>query len=314
MRYTVAMDRDIVEYLDRSGLEYKRIYPNVESKPLPKGMFLNAAFTSKFKALQLAELASYYEDDTIKDNDIIFVSDIWFPGLESIAYMNFFCNKKVKLRGFLHAGSMTDTDYVRQMERWAKGFEEAIFDISDKVFVASNFMKNDLIQKRYVDKPKVEVTSLPLDYKLLDKYRNDKPKKNIVIFNGRNCDEKQPWLFDKLKSEFSPDYAEFINTQNMNLSKDEYYKLLSTAKTVVSFALQENFGFGINEAVYLGCTPILPNRLVYPEFYTKELLYDTFDQCVEMVHKTLIGTLKSSSNLYIGAKSNSSIFDQWFKN
>ena len=46
--------------------------------------------------------------------DVIWSSDLWHPGLpESIAYMNYFAKKDVKLRGLIHAGSFTDTDFVR---------------------------------------------------------------------------------------------------------------------------------------------------------------------------------------------------------
>ena len=69
----------------------------------------------------------------------------------------------------------------------------------------------------------------------------------------------------------------------MNYSKEEYYDLLGKSKAVVSYALQENFGFGVAEAVYLGCTPVLPNRLVYPELYPDTKLFDRFDESVEMV-------------------------------
>ena len=67
------------------------------------------------------------------------------------------------------------------------------------------------------------------------------------------------------------------------MSKDEYYDLLGKSKAVVSYALQENFGFGVAEAVYLGCTPVLPNRLVYPELYPDTKLFERFDESVEMV-------------------------------
>ena len=68
--------------------------------------------------------------------------------------------------------------------------------------------------------------------------------------------------------------------------------MLSKSKVVVSFALQENFGCSVQEAVYLDCTPILPNRLVYPEFYSKEYLYDTFDEACSMVLKVIYGDIK----------------------
>ena len=76
---------------------------------------------------------------------------------------------------------------------------------------------------------------------------------------------------------------------------------------VVSFALQENFGIGVNEAVKLGCIPVLPNRLVYPEFYNKQLLYNNLNECVEKVCSALDNKLSQTTPNYL--------FDikKWFK-
>lgn len=286
MRYTKHLDERVINFLERSDLDFIRIYPNMndrEKAPPPKGFFLNAPSTMEFKLRQLSELAQLYPD--MEDGDIVFTSDLWMPGLESIFYMNYFMRKNIRVRGILHAGSFTDTDFVRDMERWALQFENLIFDQVDKIFVASDFIKNDVSIKRVVNPDKIEVTPFPLDSRLVA-YRNDKPKQNIVIFNGRLCDEKQPYLFDLLKEKYS-DRALFIKTQERNYSKKEYYDLLSKAKAVVSYALQENFGFGIQEAVYLGCIPVLPNRLVYPSQFEKKYLFDTFEQSCEILEKAL---------------------------
>lgn len=291
-RYTTHLDRDVTNYLNYKKITYVKIYPEVKQTEIVKGSFLDAPMTIEFKSRQIAELAKYYQSDKIKDGDIIFVSDLWFPGLESIAYLNYFCKKKVKIRGLLHAGSFTDTDFVRDMERWAKGFEDCIFDITDKVYVGSHFMKADVVKKRLVNPDKVIVTGFPLDYERLDKFKTEESKQNIVIFNGRNVDEKQPHLFTELQKRFNENIR-FINTQSLNLNKEEYYSLLSQAKCVVSFALQENFGFGILEAVYLGCVPVVPNRLVYPEHFGKEFLYDSFEDCVKLVDLAISGKLTS---------------------
>ena len=131
---------------------------------MPEGCFLNAAFTSKFKANQLMMIADLYEQDLIRDDDRFFFSDIWFPGIESIAYMNYFHKKTAKITGIIHAGSFTDTDFVRDMERWAKNFEDIVFDISDTIYCASDFIRTDIIKKRMVDPQKLVVSGLPLDY------------------------------------------------------------------------------------------------------------------------------------------------------
>lgn len=285
-RYTVHLDRDIEAYLKQQGIQYVKVMPTTETPDLPEGMFLNAPFTTRFKCLQMAEIASMYERGEIGDHDQFFFSDLWFPGLENLAYMNYFCKVKPKITGIIHAGSFTDTDFVRDLERWAKNFEDVIFDISDQVFVASEFIKNDIIKKRLISDQKLVVTGLPLDFLGLDQYRNQQEKQDLVVFNGRLCDEKQPWLFDELSRQVKQrlgDQVQLVKTQELGLNKHQYYELLATSKVVVSYALQENFGFGVAEAAYLGCQPVLPNRLVYPELYGKEFLYDRFEQSVDMV-------------------------------
>lgn len=306
-RYTTHMDRDIREYLDRKGIDYLYVEPKVFSNEIRNGSFLDADNTVYRQFYQMQVLIEGLLTGKIAKDETIFVSDIWNFALMAIPYLNFFGNYKLKVRGIIHAGSFTDTDFVRQMERVYKGFEESLLDICDRIYVGSNFIKNDILQKRFVDASKIIVTGLPLDYVGLNKYKNDDEKEDLIVFNGRNVDEKQPYLFDLLRQRL-PQYR-YINTQKENLSKEAYYKVLSRAKCVVSFALQENFGYGIQEAVYLGCTPALPNRLAYKEQFNRTYLYDNFDECVVMVNDIMQGRI-SRPNVSDG--SNEEIFNVWF--
>jgi glycosyltransferase involved in cell wall biosynthesis len=310
-RYTTHMDRDIQNYLKQHKIPFVLVYPEQagESGKLPEGCFLNAAYTSKFKSMQMAQIAGMYERGMIQDGDKFFFSDLWFPGIESIAYMNYFHKVDAKITGVIHAGSFTDTDFVRDMERWAKNFEDIIFDIADTVYCASEFIRADILKKRFVHPEKLVVSGLPLDINHL-KDIDQSNKINRVVFNGRLCDEKQPWLFDKLAERF-PD-ASFEKTQELGLSKQDYYKLLAESKVVVSFALQENFGFGIAEAAYLGCVPVLPDRLVYPELYADHYLYDNFEKCCELVGQALDNKLPSVLQCNVPGV-NHNCMDIWFK-
>lgn len=257
---------------------------------------------------QFQQLIELLITNKIDVNETLFVTDIWNFALMAVPYLNFFSGYNLKVQGILHAGSFTDTDFVRQMERVYKGFEESIFDICEKVYVGSNFIKQDVLKKRYVDADKIVVTGLPLDFKGIDRYKTDLPKEDIIVFNGRNVDEKQPYLFELLKQRL-PQYR-YINTQKERLSKDEYYKVLAKAKVVVSFALQENFGYGVQEAVALGCIPIVPNRLAYVEQFTEEYRYNNFDDCVAKVNKAMEREL---SQTFPAVTENDKIFDVWFK-
>ena len=148
---------------------------------------------------------------------------------------------------------------------------------------------------------------LPLDFNGLQRFKND-TKEPLIVFNGRNVDEKQPYLFDLLQKKL-PQYR-YINTQKEHLSKEDYYKVLSKAKCIVSFALQENFGYGVQEAVALGCVPALPNRLAYVEQFDKKYLYNNFDECVELVRRIMESEVEPTTPI---VTDNDAIFDVWFK-
>lgn len=67
--------------------------------------------------------------------------------------------------------------------------------------------------------------------------------------------------------------------------RTDYARWLGQADIVVSCAHHEFFGASVVEAIYCGCWPILPRRLVYPELLPPELhdecLYEDFAGLVE---------------------------------
>jgi len=307
-RYTKHLDRDIMNYLNENNIEYVRLEPNViTDDEIKNGSFLDADNTIYRQFNQFNQLITLLRNGDIPKGSTLFITDIWNIGVLAIPYLNFFGEYDIKVKGVLHAGSFTDTDFVRQMERYYAGIENVIFDICETIYVGSQFIKDDLCKKRVIDPNKIIVTGLPLDETNLNEHRkwNHLP---TIIFNGRNVDEKQPYLFELLKEKL-PQYH-YVNTQKSNLSKKDYYQLLSMSKCVVSFALQENFGYGIQEAVKLGCIPILPNRLVYPEQFDKQYLYDTFEECVNKVELAMEGNIPPPilKNEY----TNKEIFNTWF--
>ena len=80
---------------------------------------------------------------------------------------------------------------------------------------------------------------------------------------------------------------------------------------VVSFALQENFGYGIQEAAKLGVYPLVPNRLCYKEQFHEDHLYNDFDDCIEKLDKIITGKTEISNYKY-HTIDNDMIFKQWF--
>ena len=75
-------------------------------------------------------------------------------------------------------------------------------------------------------------------------------------------------------------------------NKEEYLKTLSASHIVLSTSLHEFQGLSIMEAVKLKCIPVLPNRLSYQEFFSKELLYTSCESNPEQESKHAFEMIK----------------------
>uniref|UniRef100_A0A182NUZ7 tRNA-queuosine alpha-mannosyltransferase n=1 Tax=Anopheles dirus TaxID=7168 RepID=A0A182NUZ7_9DIPT len=68
------------------------------------------------------------------------------------------------------------------------------------------------------------------------------------------------------------------------LPRPEYFQTLAAGDVVLSTALHEFYGVAMLEAVYSGCVPLAPNRLVYPELYPSDKLFNTTAQLVKQLY------------------------------
>ena len=289
-RYTKMQDRVTREAFMHHDLSFYPIEPKVKQKDLEEGQFLNPYTTNMFKFEQLKMISKLFNNDSIKDGDVFYISDLWFPGIEAVKYMAYFKDINIKIYGVLHAGSFTPTDTVNGMQRWARHLELGWIKLCSGVFLGSEQTRQDLINAfplEYEDLNKLHVTGLAYDSKEVERYREEHvEKENIIVFPHRLHPEKQEPLFNQLKQFFPK--CEFVTTQKHDLSKEDYYKLLSKAKIMFSASLQENFGYATLEACSLGCTPVLPlNNTAYKFMYPKDFLYKTFEESVSMIAKYL---------------------------
>lgn len=281
-RYTGHLDLSISEYLERSGRVVKRVHPaRRPDRPSPRpqpGMFLDAGYTIEWKAMQVRMMVQHITQGDVRSGDILWCSDAWFPGLEGVLYAAHFAGVKLELRGFVHAGSFTDKDPVADL-RWASAFENMLFGQFDQLYVGTHFAKAELCGRRSVDPARVTVTGLPLDPALVrHRAARANPRERIVVFTGRDSPDKQPDLWRALPEAWRARFPKeeeprWIWTAQERLPRDEYLHLLATAACVVSFARQENFGFAVREAMFLGCVPVVPDDLAYTEFVPGEWRY-----------------------------------------
>lgn len=290
-RYTALMDRQLEREFKKQKKQFIKIDGDLLTTEIETGAFLDSAGTNYFKFSQLQKVCRLFKEKKIKDGDVFFISDLWFPGIEAIKYMAYFAGITVKIKGFLHAGSFTETDFVRGLEDWAKYVEKGWFKMFDTIYLGSTFIKSELIAKgRVIDFKKLKVLGLPFSTE--DLYKQVKPlpfkkKENIVVFAGRLDDEKQPWQFDELARRFAGTGVKFVKTMELKLSKKDYLKLLAKSKVFFSSALQENFGYSALEASAYNLSLVLPNRLVYPEFYGVNNCYNDLDEAYNMIAEGL---------------------------
>lgn len=286
-RYSKQWDNWFRQELEGTFAHVETIYGQESSGIIKTGSFLDVFETNQYKASQLQQIINHIEQNP-DFRYIIFFHDLWFPGLESLAYIRDGADVDIKITGCLHAGSYDPNDFLsrRLMGVWAEPLENSWFQIIDMIFVATKFHKKLLTDNRCVNPDKIQVTGFPL----YDDFSYTTPKENIVVFPHRLDDEKQPKLFDKLADALKNTGWQFIKSKDICRNKKEYYDLLSRSKIAVSFALQETWGIAMQEAVYFLNIPICPASLSYPELYPHEFLYDpdNLQEAIKLIRRHML--------------------------
>merc|ERR1712226_635129 len=91
---------------------------------------------------------------------------------------------------------------------------------------------------------------------------------------GGQTYDKVPDIFEGARVKL----ADRIVVFGFKKDKVEFYRALEQCHVVVSTARHETYGVAMLEAAALGCFPLVPNRLVYPELYPADCLYNTEQQ------------------------------------
>lgn len=265
-RYTTQWKEWIPKYFD--NMDFIEIDGEIQDIENSGKTFLNFPKTSVWKSQQMVKISSMFSDGIIKDGDSFLFYDGWHIGASMIRYISKLGGINVKMYGMWHAGCYDPHDLLSQdqIPYFLSDIEHGLFKCFDINFVATTFHKS-LILSSYPDIGNIMVTGFPFEFTSLDKFHSSK-KEDIVIFPHRLSKEKQyvefkDYIVPKLKSAG----VKVVICQEDNLTKEEYYNILSKSKVVVSLALQETWGISIFESVYLGCDPILPNSLSYTEMY-----------------------------------------------
>lgn len=314
-RYTISMDNMLQNAFNKAQIPFKTIAGKQLSGNIKSGAFLDFSGTIHFKSTQIQQIAKLFFNNQVKDGDVFFFSDLWFPGIDALPYMSRFNNIQIKIVGYQYAGSWTPSDFVAlYLKDYCKYIEHGWLEFIDQVYLCSNFQRKELINNllptsqqdhKNISK-RLIATRLPFDYNSVRYFYDPSQKKRKIIFPHRFHWEKGADVFLDMIQHISREDKNvvFVITSGRKgsrpladkkeidekyqktkrllgnrllyksgLSKTDFYKELNTASVIWSGALQENFGYSVLEACTLGVTPVLPNRVVYKEFYPKRYLY-----------------------------------------
>lgn len=111
-----------------------------------------------------------------------------------------------------------------------------------------------------------------------------------ILFQLVVCGEsfkKKPEIFEKARERLAPMTRHF----GYFPKKEDYLSCLAHCDIVVSTAVHEFFGVSVSEAIYMGCLPVLPRRLSYPEIVPAHLhpffLYDDDEDLTDFLKSFL---------------------------
>lgn len=302
-RYTADWIQQFENEFNKAGVEYETIYGTPVTKRIKDGCVLDACGTHIYKFSQLLCLMNKINMGEVKDGDIIFFCDLWFPGIESLFYVRNITKIDFKIVGILHAGTydMHDFTYREGMRSWGKYVEASWMEGADQIFVATYFHKQLILQNQFLSVgdslnskliSKIKVTGIPFYAEnLRDKYLSDEIKKeNIIAFPHRLDIEKHPELLVSLENYLKNKHidATIVKTMEVAKNREEYFNILARSKVMVSFAEQETFGYSTVESMALNNIVIVPNKLSYKETVPEDCRYDSLDECFAKVAAAIV--------------------------
>lgn len=288
-RYSADWNKWFPREFEKLGIKFRTIYGETLTDKIIDGSFLDVCGTNYFKADQIKQLCRLLFDRGIKDGDILFFHDLWFPGLEALAYIRDGLRINFKITGVLHAGTYTPYDPIERwgMDVWGKDLENSWFKFVDEIFVATHYHKNLILSKRQCNPDKIVVTGLPIYFSDYPSFQR-RSKSNYVIFPHRLEPERQPEQFDKLSRLLPAKGWCFLKTKEVCQNKTEYLDMLSRTKIVISTSKQETWGIAMQESIFFDCLPVVPDAFSYKELYYPKFRYSTFDELLALVEQMMV--------------------------
>ncbi len=302
-RYTLQLTEWNKREFKRLGVPFTEVVgkelPTTQGK-IVTGSVLDAHGRTHYSLTQVASLVAAFKAGKVKNSHVVFLEDMFTPGIESLAYIIDQTPKEYRPKIYVRclAQTIDPDDFVNRcgMFRWMRPYELMLDSFVDGILVASEEMVANLRIAGF--KSNIYVTGLPfLKSEVLSRVKNIKPfeqRPDVVSYAARWDDEKQPGFFlsvidavinqypqikfqiltgsPELKSN-NPKWVKWALTyQNSGrliiktgLKKNEYYKHLANSKILFNCALQDWVSNTVSEADTLGCYTLFPAYRSFPE-------------------------------------------------
>jgi len=272
------------------------------------GAVLDAVGRGKFAMSQCSNFLDMLNRDEVSNGDVIFLQDYWHPGIESILYALDLYGINVEIYAMLHAQSVDEYDFTWPMRKWMRGFELGLDKRMTGIFVGSTIHRDQLREAGF--EAPIHVVSLPLHKELTlakyPAYSALSPRENKIVYSSRFDKEKNPFFMMKVAESFlndNPSYVWHVTTSGKsfksmvpgvidameelartqprfkllsNLSKEEYYHELATARIQFNSSLQDYVSWTVLESTCFGCDVVFPNFRSFPEFIPENRMYTPF--------------------------------------
>ena len=299
-------------YVDAGKLEFIDVPGEFDpDQQIKVGAVLDAVGRGKFAMSQCSNFLDMINTDQVSNGDVIFLQDYWQPGIESILYALDMYGIEVKIYAMLHAQSIDEYDFTWPMRNWMRSFEIGLDKRMSGIFVGST-VHRDQLRAAGFESP-IHVLSLPLHKELTlaklpnyQKFANNYRKENKIVFSSRLDKEKNPFFMLEVADQFleqNPEFVWHVTTSGKsfkstmpgvieamealavkqprfkllsNLTKEEYYTELATAKVQFNSSLQDYVSWTVLESTAFGCDLVFPNFRSFPEFIPSSRLYKPF--------------------------------------
>jgi len=215
----------------------------------------------------------------VKEDDVLFLADISFPGL----FCNVLYHKECpKMFAFCHATSINKFDYFKSVSYSKFPVESSHSMLFDKVFVGSKYHKVKLLMS---DESRVYWNNTMVTYLPFPpfKFANRKKKYDLMSASRPTKQKVDLDLENVVAKAFGEIYRPISN------SWDDYCTNLALSKILLISAREDTFGYQIVDAIMNGCIPLARNDLSYPELLPKEYLYNDKDELLNKIHNILKG-------------------------